>query len=228
MYKLKILNKVKKTALILLGVLSFLYLSQGFVFAQAINKNEIVQSSTDNASQQLFELITKMKNMKADFTQVIINNNQNFRQESKGFMWISKPSNFKWETTSPNSQLLVSNGKKLWNYDEDLEQVTVQEVPKDVSAAPYLLLLTGTSNALSKLFEVKQLSVGAFRLKPKVKDQSMLSYVDMVFVGDVLQSLTIQTEIGQKSVVVFSNQKMVAIPSSEFNFVPPEGVDVLG
>ena len=75
MYKLKILNKVRKTALILIGVLSFLYLSQGFVFAQKINKNEIKQSSNDNASQQLFELITKMKNMKADFTQVIINNN---------------------------------------------------------------------------------------------------------------------------------------------------------
>lgn len=194
----------------------------------SVSHNSFAEQSTNNANQTLFELINQIKSMKADFTQTLINKNQNIKQVSNGEMWISKPSNFRWETLSPNKQLLVSNGQKLWNYDEDLEQVTIQPVPKDISTAPYLLLLTGTAEALSKLFNVQQISEGKFRLTTKLKDQSMLSYVDMIFDGDILQSLTIQTEVGQKSTIVFSNQKMVDIPQSEFNFVPPKSVDVLG
>ena len=206
-------------------IVSFMFLLGAIMLSNSIYAADSVNTK---ASQTLFELINQIKSMKADFTQTLINKNQNIKQVSNGEMWISKPSNFKWETLSPNKQLLISNGNKLWNYDEDLEQVTVQPVPNDISTAPYLLLLTGTESALSKLFNVQQISEGKFRLTPKLADQSMLSHVDMVFDDDILQSLTIQTEVGQKSTIIFSNQKMVDIPQRAFEFIPPKGVDVLG
>ena len=47
-------------------------------------------------------------------------------QETHGHMVLAQPNQFWWQTADPFAQLLVSNGKRLWIYDEDLEQVTVQ------------------------------------------------------------------------------------------------------
>lgn len=211
-------------ALIFIGLSSF----SVSVFADNSPQGVTVKTVAQNAaSKSLFDLIQKLQNMHADFTQSM-ETSRGAQQESKGKIWISKPSYFKWELTSPNNQLLVSNGQKLWNFDKDLEQVTIQKVPKDMSQAPYLLLLTGQPENLDRLFSISKIKNGLYRLTPKNQNDSILDHVDMRFEQGTLEALMIQTATGQTSTIRFSHQDFAKIPLSTYDFVPPKGVDVLG
>src|SRR3546814_12009268 len=70
-------------------------------------------------------------------------------------------------------QLLVSIGQKVWLYDPDLEQVTVQQLDQRLTHTP-ALLLSGDVSTISENFEVSHKEAGEvvdFTLKPKAKDK---------------------------------------------------------
>lgn len=195
------------------------------------NTPKLIKSSTvknNDADSMLFKLLTDLKDMHAKFRQSLVNPQQGIKEVSTGQLWVSKPSFFKWQVESPQKQMLLSNGQKLWNYDEDLEQVTISEVPKNISQAPYLLLLTGDSKVLQKLFSITQNDEHSYRLTPKVNDQSLIKYIDITFVGSTPKSMLIQTEVGQSTHIEFYDISTAKISAQTYNFTPPKGVDVLG
>ncbi len=193
------------------------------------NNNTVSQPSEINYSEQsLFDKLAKLKNMHASFNQTLLNPQQKLKQQSQGELWVSKPSFFKWQVLSPQKQMLLSNGKQLWNYDEELEQITINEVPKSISQAPYLLLLTGDSKTLNQLFTIERLNDKTYRLTPKVKDQSLIKYINMTFKGNIPTHMVIETETGQSTNIELLNISTQLIPQSVFEFTPPQGVDVLG
>lgn len=66
--------------------------------------------------------------MSASFDQKLINGGRaSDNISSKGYMSLKKPKFFRWITTSPNNQEIISNGSKLWIYDGDLEQVIIKK-----------------------------------------------------------------------------------------------------
>ena len=80
-----------------------------------------------NAAGDLVEKIKSINSMTANFSRRLINSQNDMN--TKGKMSLKKPQFFKWVTTSPNNQEIVSNGKKLWIYDGDLEQLIIKKVP---------------------------------------------------------------------------------------------------
>ena len=52
----------------------------------------------------------------ADFSQQVISPEGETVMEGKGTVEIARPSLFRWSTTLPDENLLVSNGKTLWYY----------------------------------------------------------------------------------------------------------------
>lgn len=192
------------------------------------NTESIENIKNNDADSTLFTLLTNLKNMHAKFRQSLVNPQQGIKETSTGELWVSKPSFFKWQVESPQKQMLLSNGQKLWNYDEDLEQVTISEVPKNISQAPYLLLLTGDSKVLQKLFSITQNGEHTYRLTPKVNDQSLIKYIDITFASSTPKSMLIQTEVGQSTHIEFYDISTAKIPAKTYDFTPPKGVDVLG
>ncbi|MFZ9035896.1 MAG: outer membrane lipoprotein chaperone LolA [Francisellaceae bacterium] len=186
------------------------------------------QNTQQSVDPTLFDKLVAYDNIQAKFKQRLVNPAQNINQLSQGQMWVTKPSYFKWQIDSPNEQLLLSNGNKLWNYDKELQQVTIQNVPRKVSDAPYLLLLTGDKETLNALFNVEKLDDNSYRLTPKNGDQALISYVDIRFAGNTLDKITIGTETGQKTIVTFYDETHAKIPLATYNFIIPKGVDVLG
>lgn len=182
------------------------------------------QSATDH----LLMRIHQVQSYQADFTQTLVDQALNRKTVSYGTLWVKQPNYFKWEITSPNKQLLISNGKTLWNYDLDLEQVTVQKVPQNISEAPILLLLRGNPKTLDDLFNIKEIKKGEFSLKPKSKDQVAIKEIKLYFDKKNLQKLTIYTSTGQTTYILFKDYKTTNLDSSFFNFKAPKGVDVLG
>jgi len=193
---------------------------------QTTKLTKTIDASTDS-QQNFFQKINAFENLHATFTQQLNNPKQDLMQKSQGELWIAKPSFFKWVVSSPNQQTLVSDGKKLWIYDKELAQVTVQAVPDNITQAPYLLLLTGNSEILTQLFSIAQLNNNHYRLTPKDKEQSLMKYIDIMFKGKLLSKLVIQTDMGQSTDISFSKQSIVEIPLDTYQLELPPDVDIL-
>ena len=83
------------------------------------------------------------KDLQASFTQTVYN--KRGEETSKGQMWVAKPGKFYWDYQSPNPQKIISNGKKVYHYDIDLEQISIRgrdELVGDVAVE----LLNGEDN----------------------------------------------------------------------------------
>ncbi|AXA34265.1 MULTISPECIES: outer membrane lipoprotein chaperone LolA [Francisella] len=177
------------------------------------------------------DLISKIKNinsMSADFTQKLIDGQNNSNNNSKGIMSLKKPGDFKWVTKTPNNQQIVSNGAKLWIYDADLEQLIIKKVSNNIAQFPYLILLSKNANNLDKLFNIKEKSENTYILKPK--DDEMINSITIKFDSSgELECLEISTSLHQYTQIKFDNVKMNTsnIKTEDFNFKTPKGTDVI-
>ncbi|NQY42507.1 MAG: outer membrane lipoprotein chaperone LolA, partial [Legionellales bacterium] len=83
-----------------------------------------IKNSTDR-----FKLaLGKFKTISSNFTQNTYDQHGNIIEHSIGHLLLKKPNNFYWEVFRPNEQIIVKNKIKLWIYDKDLDQVTVQNI----------------------------------------------------------------------------------------------------
>lgn len=177
------------------------------------------------------DLISKIKNidsMSANFTQKLIDGQNNSNNNSKGNMSLKKPGDFKWITISPNNQKIVSNGKKLWIYDGDLEQLIIKKVSNNISQFPYLILLSKNADNLDKLFNIKEKAKNTYTLKPK-NDQMIDSIVIRFDGSGELDGLEISTSLHQYTQIKFNDVKMntSSITSKDFDFKAPKDTDVI-
>lgn len=198
---------MKKITLILITV----FISVNFCFA--------------DAAGDLVNKIKSINSMTANFSQRLINSQNNMN--SQGKMSLKKPQFFKWVTTSPNNQEIVSNGKKLWIYDGDLEQLIIKKVSNNIAQYPYLILLSKNTDNIDKLFTVKEKKDNSYILKPK-NDEMINSIVIKFDSKNRLKSLEISTSLNQFTQIKFSNVKdNVSLDNSLFNFKTPKDTDVI-
>src|SRR5690606_35728590 len=98
------------------------------------------QADEEKAAQRLTELLNQAQTLTARFSQLTLDGSGSRLQETSGELALKRPGQFRWHTDAPLEQLLVSNGKQIWLYDPDLEQVTIQTLDQRLSHTPALLL----------------------------------------------------------------------------------------
>ncbi|MCF6775611.1 outer membrane lipoprotein chaperone LolA [Thiotrichales bacterium 19X7-9] len=207
-------------------IYKFKYFVILFSFLVLIRPIYAMQNSTP--TDELLQHIHHISSYQANFMQTVVDKSTGNKSVSYGTLWVKQPSFFKWEVLKPNKQLLVSNGKKLWNYDMDLEQVTVQNVPKTISQAPILLLLRGDPKTLNDLFFIYERKKNTFTLIPKDKESVAINKIILYFDNGNLKKLTLRTSTGIDTYILFDKYNYDKINTSFFDFTPPKGVDVLG
>lgn len=183
-----------------------------------------------NASQSLTQLLNNVKSMQANFTEKLLDKAGKGMQKSKGLMQLRRPGKFRWQITSPNPQLIVTNGHKLWIYDPDLEQVTIRLLTKEAGEAP-ALLLSSTITSLEKEFIVAegevQNGIQWFQLTPKDKS-SMFEMIKLGFQNQTIKKMQLQDNVGHITQIDFLNVKTnVSLAPSLFNFKAPKNIDVI-
>ena len=180
--------------------------------------------------EKLSPLLQKLDETKADFVQHTFDGKGDLLQTQKGQLQLKFPNKFRWKSVEPYAQLLVSNGSTLWQYDEDLEQVTVQVLDQRVSATP-ALLLSGSFNDIKQEYDVyaeKLQDEMHFVLIPKSKDV-LFDRLRLEFAPNgLLTRMTIKDEVGQKTIIRLLNiQTNVGMSAQDFEFKIPEGTDVI-
>ncbi len=183
------------------------------------------------AIDKLHRFLESTKTLKADFTQIVVARNGKRPQQSSGVMMISRPGKFRWQIDKPYAQLLVGDGQKVWIYDPDLLQVTVKKFDTALGSTPAALLV-GSDNTLEKSFKLREAgeSEGLEWLEatPKSAD-SGFEKLRLGFAGNDLQAMELFDNFGQTTSLLFSRiERNPPLAATQFRFVPPKGVDVIG
>ncbi|MFT6325698.1 MAG: outer membrane lipoprotein carrier protein [Crocinitomicaceae bacterium] len=181
-------------------------------------------------AQRLAVYLSSINNLEANYVQHTHDGNNDLLQTQKGKMFLTRPNKFKWISEAPYEQVLVSNGETLWQYDPDLEQVTVQKLDGRLSSTP-VLLLSGDAEMVSEEYEVYGETIQDeqhFVLIPKRND-ALFDRLRLEFnSAKQMFRMVIKDEIGQKTVINLSNQKtIIGIAENFYEFVIPEGIDVI-
>lgn len=183
---------------------------------------------SDPASAVLQKKLNAIHTMSAQFKQVVKSKRREL-SSSSGHMALSRPGRFRWHTKEPLSQLIVADGKKLWVYDIDLEQVTVKKQDKGIGGTA-ALFLSGYDNTVARDFDVVEKRKGKillFDLKSKSKDANF-QQVKLTFQGDALNGMELYDQLGQTTIVKLSQIKLnPKLPGKLFKFKAPKGVDVV-
>lgn len=181
------------------------------------------------AVQKLTQLLNQAQTITARFSQLTLDGGGTQLQETAGQLALKRPGLFRWHTDEPMEQLLVSNGEKVWLYDPDLEQVTIQTLDQRLTHTP-ALLLSGDVSKISQNFEISHKEGGNvidFILKPKSKD-SLFDSLRLSFRDSVLNDMQLIDSIGQRTNILFLNVKMnEPLDDKQFSFDIPAGADVI-
>jgi outer membrane lipoprotein carrier protein len=186
-------------------------------------------AAEDASAQRLTALRNQAKTISARFSQLTLDSRGTQLQETAGQLVLKRPGLFRWNTDAPMEQLLVSNGEKVWLYDPDLEQVTIQTLDKRLTHTP-ALLLSGDVSQIQENFEISHKEGGNvvdFILKPKSKD-TLFDSLRLSFRSGVLNDMQLIDTIGQRTNILFLSVKMnEAVDDKLFSFEIPEGADVI-
>ncbi|SEN09324.1 outer membrane lipoprotein carrier protein [Luteibacter sp. UNCMF331Sha3.1] len=171
-----------------------------------------------------------MHSLSGRFSQTLSGPNGEQGKTSSGTLALQAPRQFRWETTAPYKQTIVADGSRVWLYDPDLEQVTVRKQSSEEAQSP-LTVLTDVSR-IDKDFKVtEQGEHDGFqwlRLTSTSKDPQF-AYADLGFDAEGLKRMAFRDQLGNVTRIQFAGLvRNAALPDGTFNFVPPQGTDVVG
>lgn len=178
----------------------------------------------------LSEYLKAMDNVTGEFVQHTFDGKGALLQSQKGTLHLKRPNKFRWKSQEPFEQLLLSDGETLWQYDEDLEQVSIQKLNQKLSVTP-ALLLTGNVKTISQEYDVYGEKLDKeyhFVLIPK-GNETLFDRLRLEFdENKLLSRMVIKDEVGQKTTLNLLNvQKKSSMKDSLFTFDIPEGIDVI-
>lgn len=176
-------------------------------------------------AQELVEKLNQLRTMQATFQQKVYTETGRLLQRSTGKMAIARPNRFRWDMTYPTRQLIIADGKQLWIYDKDLEQVTVKPLKNNLGATPALFLSDNTQSLIHR-FSIEK-NKNNYLLKPKDKNAEFQT-IQLRFKKTALIQMRLTDRLNQKSLLSFSRIKVNrTVNKNLFRFKPPKGVDVI-
>ena len=168
--------------------------------------------------------------MRAQFSQVVNDKQGRKIQEVEGTMQLQRPNKFRWDYKKPYEQQIVSDGKQVFLYDTELQQVTIRELSKSLGSSPAALLAGG--EAVEKNFTLKNANrkdgLTWVLALPKDKD-SGFDRVLLGFKADKLRKMELYDSFSHVTHITFDEvERNPTLQDATFLFTPPEGVDVVG
>ena len=178
---------------------------------------------------KLDQLLSNIDTITAEINQLIVESDGGILEESQIIMHIKRPEGFYWETVAPFPELLVTNGKRLWNYQPDLEQVVIEDWNPDQSALAAQLLYGKTENLEEDYYivAIEAEQSQTFELKPKSPD-NLYELITISFINSALELIYIENSSGERTAWQFTSSD-INPPLGEdlFEFIPPDGIEII-
>lgn len=202
------------------------------VFAGVIvgmSMGAVTPALADTAREQLRTFVAQVQSASGDFSQYTVRPQGQTKPAQRGKFLFMRPGRFKWDVIKPYAQQIVSNGREIYQFDPDLNQVTVRKVDQAIGASPAAILFG--SGSLEQSFEVMALpdreSFVWLRAKPKQADAGFV-HVDLGFRDGIPHRIILLDAFGQTTHVELSAlMRNPGLSTSNFDFIPPQGADVV-
>ena len=199
----------------------------GFMFGLMLL---LSNSALADGVSSLRDFFNNTTTMRAQFSQVVNDNQGRKVQEVEGTMQLQRPNKFRWDYKKPYEQQIVSDGKQVFLFDTELQQVTIRELSKTLGSSPAALLAGG--DAVEKSFTLKNATrkdgLTWVLALPKDKE-SGFDRVLLGFKADKLRKMELYDSFNHITHITFNNvERNPKLEDATFLFTPPEGVDVVG
>lgn len=173
-----------------------------------------------------------LKGLDGQFVQQVFDAKGKLKESSSGKVALSAPRLFRWEYVKPYPQLIVADGRTVWVYDPDLQQVTRRPQGEEEQNSPLGALVD--PGKLDVQFVVKEegetggLSWLSLAPKGEANDAGFRS-ARLGFDATGLARMQVVDALGQRTEIRFSGWKRnPAFARDTFRYAPPKGVDVIG
>ena len=187
------------------------------------------------AQTTLDSYLEHLKTLRAEFSQVVTDSKGRQVQDAKGKLVIVRPGRFRWELTpsggaNSSPQLMVADGKNLWFYDRDLEQVSVKPATSALTATPAGLL--SGEGSIRELFTVspagRKDGFDWVLVTPKESDADFRE-ARLAFARSELKRMVLKDKLGQTVRLDFqTSERNPPVAEAEVKFTPPANADVIG
>ena len=183
------------------------------------------------ARAQLDTFTQGLKTLEGGFTQTVYDQKGRVKESSSGKVSMSAPNLFRWQYVKPYQQLIVADGKTVWIYEPDLQQVSKRPQGVEEQSSPLAALVDRSK--LDGQFNVAESGQGSglewLTLTPKSKAGASFDNARLGFGQRGLAKIVITDGLGQRTEMNFGTWKRNGrVPASSFRFSPPKGVDVIG
>jgi outer membrane lipoprotein carrier protein len=221
------------------GIVSCLLVLAGSPAAAGAKPAAAPTGATPALVAKVQKAYEKMKDLSADFTQVVTLKGAAKSQAARtGKMWIEKPGKMRWEFETPAPQTIVSDGKTMWMFDPAENQVIVNEHVAETTSMTTQNFLEGLGT-LTKEFEVKSVAAPAdaasktasfLALSPKPDADIQLEEIDLGIQPStgLADEVYLIDQLGNVTHLVFTHVKTnQGIPAKTFEFEIPKGAEVI-
>ena len=183
-----------------------------------------------STQQQLEQFLAKTDSLSSRFQQKLVDQYGFLLQQSAGTLMMQRPGKFRWDYILPYPQNIISNGKKIWMYDSELEQVNIRPYDQVLATSPVNLL--DKKQKLEIEFIVETMPSDEHQQWVKLLPRNTESDFKEMQVG--MQNGNIKTmrfvdNFLQQTEIEF--EQLIVNPQfneTQFEFVTPEGTDVVG
>lgn len=184
----------------------------------------------EQAREQLDHFIQEVETFQASFEQTLYDADSQPLQTRTGTLKLKRPGRFIWDYDGEGAQQIIADGDRIWLYDRDLDQVTVNAIDERIAGTPLVLLMR--SAPLDEAFEVSELGEAENIQWLELTPRSESSDFQQVFIGmneAGLAAMELRDNFDQATQIRFSDfQAGVELDDALFEFEVPEGVDVIG
>jgi len=190
------------------------------------NAPSMAQTGIDKLNNFMLSVVT----YQADFKQTIIDSNGNIIEQAQGQLQLQRPGKFRWDYDLPYPQHIIADGERIWFYDVDLEQITVQAQQEALAESPAALLSGATMPEESYTISELESKDGLFWVKLVPKDpDTNFQKVTLAFNKHGLSQMILRDSFEQQTRLVFTRGKEnIHLAEDTFQFFPPIGVDIVG
>ncbi|MFT5520914.1 MAG: outer membrane lipoprotein carrier protein [Enterobacterales bacterium] len=169
-----------------------------------LEKDDVVLS---DSMDKLNGYLVNIDSYEANFQQSLSGISRGNSETTSGRFLMKRPDRFRWQINFPYQQTIIADGKSIWTIDNDLEQVTVNDIDESIANSP-IMLISRKNNELEKLFIIVEIEaqeeLEKFLLKPK-DSSSNFEFIQLGFKDGVLQFIELNDNLGQVTSIVMTN-----------------------
>lgn len=177
----------------------------------------------------LHDYLNHLQTFQANFVQTQPDEELFQLNKSIGYVVLQRPGKLMWVYQKPEHQEIISDSLNLWVYEPEIDQVTVRPLTSVQSDFPlrWLIYSEKIEDNFNIIPERVNKGISWYNLVPK--DNTFFQSLEVGIANNQLVQLWMYQSPDNVTKVVFSdirqNQK---IADNQFDFEPPQGVDVVG